>query len=127
MVLSHEYSRDYFPSAPVVDIGIRSAPQGSEIEIEALMDTGADATILPLSLLRRINAIYSETVNMRGVTGISQNVQTFVIAVRVGPHVIPAIRAIADKQGNEAILGRDVLIQLRITLDGPALTTEIWE
>ncbi len=127
MVRSTEYSRNYYPSAPVAEIGIRQTPQGFEIETEALIDTGADATILPFSLLQRINAIYAETVTMRSVTGISQRVQTFVIAVRVGPHLISGIRAVADKQGNEAILGRDVLNQLILTLNGPALVTEIQE
>jgi len=127
MVRSYEYSRVYQPSAPVLEIGIRRTSQDFEVETEALIDTGADATILPIQLLQRINAKYRGSRSMRGIIGISRRVETFQVVVRVGNYFIPGIRAVADKQGNEAILGRDVLNQLRITLDGPALVTEIWE
>lgn len=127
MILSYEYSRAYLPSAPVIEIGFRRTPKEREIVLEALLDTGADATILPYSLLKSINAIYGEVVSMRGITGISQRMQTFVIAIRVGQHLIPAISAVADRHGTETILGRDVLNQLILTLNGPALTTQIHE
>jgi hypothetical protein len=60
MLLSYEYSREYLPSAPVIEIGLRRTPKEREIAVEALLDTGADATILPYSLLKRINGILSK-------------------------------------------------------------------
>lgn len=64
---------------------------------------------------------------MRGVIGISQRVEIFQVAIRIGDYMIPGIRAVADTHGNEPILGRDVLNQLILTLNGPALTTQIHE
>ena len=127
MLLSYEYSREYLPSAPVIEIGLRRTPNEREIAVEALLDTGADATILPYSLLKIINAIYREFVSIRSITGISQRMQTFAVTIRLGPHLIPAISAVADRHGTEVILGRDVLNQLILTLNGPALTTQIHE
>lgn len=64
---------------------------------------------------------------MRGFIGISQRVEIFQVAIRMGDYIIPGIRAVADKHGTETILGRDVLNQLILTLNGPALTTQIHE
>lgn len=126
MVRSYEYSSLYFPSAPVVEIGLRKTSTAPEIQVEALIDTGADASLMPLALLKRVDASYVTTVSMQSVLGISQRIATYLVAIRVGNIIVPGIRALATK-GSEPILGRDVLNQLILTLNGPALTTQIHE
>ena len=68
-----------------------------------------------------------ETRFIRGITGARQAVETYLARVKVGSHVVVTSDAIALSQDQDAILGRDVLNQLTITLDGPALIVEIAE
>ena len=66
MPQSYPYSRDYDPPAPTVWATVRAEAQ---IRLNMLLDTGADATMLPLDLLQDIGAEYVMTQQMRGVTG----------------------------------------------------------
>lgn len=61
---------------------------------------------------------------LRSVTGQALTVETFVIVVRLGPYVVHGVQAVAMPVGSEPILGRDVLNELEITLNGPA--QELW-
>lgn len=62
---------------------------------------------------------------MRGVIGGSMMVNLYLTAVHVAGHVFHDIRAVAAPVGSEAILGRDVLNQLEIILNGPARKVQI--
>lgn len=122
MSISFPYDRNYQPSAPVVEITIR---RRGEMLLTALVDTGADACILPVDILTEIGAVYLETRQLYGITGHALSVNLYLLEVQIGPHRMPGIRAVAAKPGAEAILGRDVLNQLILTLDGIAGATEV--
>lgn len=121
MAITFDYDKTYDPAAPVVTVVIRRA---KELILSALLDTGADCSIFPVNLLRRIGATYLETRNMIGATGYAQTVNLYLVEVQIGSYKIPGVRAVGIKS-NEAILGRDVLNHLIVTLDGIAGTTEI--
>jgi hypothetical protein len=126
MVYSFDYSPNYEPSAPVVEIAIRKTHQSaSEVTLPALVDSGADATMPPITALQAANARYVETRQMRGVVGMAYPVDLYLVAVQIGPHTIPAVRAIAATPDAEPIIGRDILNQLVVILDGLAGVTEI--
>jgi len=81
--------------------------------------------MLPIQVLRSVGARYVQTRYVRGVTETRQVADTFLAVIKIGPHTIPIPEAVAVVRGEEAILGRDVLNQMVITLDGPALALEI--
>lgn len=121
MTTSYNYDSDYEPPAPVAPVGL--SPSGDmEVrqQVSALIDSGADATIIPIDLLQAAGARYLETRRMRGLTGESIRVNRFLTAVHIGEHVLHGIRAIGGPANSEAIIGRDVLNQLQVQLDGPA-------
>jgi predicted aspartyl protease len=122
MSISFAYSSAYLPPAPVVQLTLVAE---RETSLEALLDTGADATMIPISALIAIQARFVRTHRMRGVIGPAQAVQLYQVAIQIGPYTIPAIRAIAADEDSPAILGRDVLNHLIVTLDGIAGTTEV--
>lgn len=125
-VHTHAYSGLYDPPAPVIEVGVRGPGQDSrEVRVTALVNSGADATMLPIQVLRSVGARYVQTRYVRGVTGTRQVADTFLAVIKIGPHTIPIPEAVAVVRGEEAILGRDVLNQMVITLDGPALALEI--
>lgn len=125
-VYSHSYdSRHYDPAMPVVEIALLSPEAGvAPVHLTELVDTGADVTMLPINLLEATKARYAQTRQLRGVTGQALTVETFVTGIRLGPHNIYGVQAVAMPVGSEAIVGRDVINELEITLNGPA--QELW-
>ena len=126
MTISYAYERSYEPAAPVASIGL--SPSGESVarnQVTALLDTGADATMIPVNILAPAGARYVEQQRMRGLVGDAVTVNLYLTAVHIGEHIIHGIRAIGVAPGSEAIIGRDVLNQLEVALNGPALETWI--
>jgi hypothetical protein len=123
---SHPYnSQDYEPAMPVMEVTLLS--RGTEdvaAQVLAIVDSGADATLLPIELLRAARARYYRSCQLRGVTGQAIPVDLYAVTLRLGLHVIHGVKAVAGLRSNEAILGRDVLNQLDLRLIGPA--QELW-
>jgi len=126
MIAQFDYSILYDPAAPVMEIGI-GAVESDDVprRITALVDSGADGTMIPIDILRAVGATFVERRNMRGVTGDLVRVNLYAIVVHISSHPIYGIRAVAIPSGAEAIVGRDVLNQLIVTLDGFAHSLEI--
>ena len=122
MPTSFAYSRNYSPPAPVAKVVLRSQ---SEISIVALLDSGADGTMIPYPLLLRIGSQFARTSKVTGVTGKSAGVELYFVEIQIGDLIIPGVKAISSRSSKEVILGRDVLNHLIVTLDGIAGTTEI--
>lgn len=62
---------------------------------------------------------------MRGVTGTWVEVDRYLVAIRIGSQVIRGLQVVAALASGDAVIGRDVLNQLVVTLDGPAEVTEV--
>ena len=125
MPASYDYDTKYEPPAPTIPVGLsRSGETSASQEIVALVDTGADATMLPVDVLKSAKTRYVQQRLMRGVMGEPTTANLYLAAIHVAGHVIQGIRAIAGPEGSEAIIGRDLLNQLEITLNGPA--HEVW-
>jgi len=124
---SYPYDNDnYEPAAPVVPIEIFVTQAASATQqVDALIDSGADATILPLPLLEAIRAPYADTHWWRTVSGERRSVSLFWVTIRVAGQTIHGVRAVGATFDTEPILGRDVLNQLVLTLDGLAEHTTI--
>ena len=97
------------------------------MRLTALIDSGADATMLPIQVLRAVGAKHVETRYIRGVTGAGQLAETYLAVIQIGPHSVPTTKAIALTRAEDVILGRDVLNHLVVTLNGPAEVVEITE
>lgn len=110
------------PTVEIVVTGPDS--RARRTSLVAQVDSGADVTMLPREILRQANARYLVTRSMRGVTGHRMSVDTYLVSIQIGPHRIMGIQAVSMLEGAEAIIGRDVLNQLEITLHGPA--QELW-
>ena len=129
MPLQQPYDRihDDLP-APVVDIIVKPRPASSRQvseKVRALLDSGADATMLPESLLARIGAIRIDRRRSRGVYGQARMVSVYLVDIQIGRLVVPLIRAIGLSDNDEPLIGRDVLNHLIVTLDGIGSVTEV--
>jgi len=126
IVYIQEYSRSYNPPMPVMDIGISQPDATSpQIFLETIVDTGADGTLLPVDVLEGIQARVVDRARLVGITGRHQIVDLYVVTIQVGSVRLPGIKVAALPQGATGILGRDVLNQLLVHLNGPALVLEL--
>jgi predicted aspartyl protease len=125
--MSHyPYSTEYLPAAPVVEI--RLGAPGTETDshfLEALVDTGADATIVPMAHLRQVGARKVDQAALRSQWGERRAVTLYAVALEINQYHFAAIRVVGDEIGDEVILGRNLLNRLRLLLDGPAGMVEL--
>jgi predicted aspartyl protease len=122
MPTSFSYNRSYTPPAPVANVILRAQSAFNAI---ALLDSGADGTMIPHSLLFRIGSKFARTYQMTGVTGRTERVELYFVEIEIAGLKIPGIKAVASQFSDEVILGRDVLNHLIVTLNGIESRTEI--
>lgn len=125
-VITFDYDSNYFPAAPFVEIEVDGyTGSDNRRSLWAMVDSGADATMIPHTILQAIGATYKETTWMRGTAGGRIEVDLYLVAVQVGSELIHGLHVVSIPSTNEAVVGRDVLNQLVITLDGLAGVTEV--
>lgn len=122
-IASYLYSTNFNPSMPLIKLQVSF--QHRSTETIALIDSGADATILPINVLQAIKARRVEMRHMRGVTGVRKRVGIYTVTIQISTHIIHTVHTVASDTETTAILGRDVLNHLVVTLDAPAGVTEI--
>ena len=120
------YDSGYVPSAPRLDIRV-GVPDESFMEppLKALVDTGADVTIVPARFIEPLGLQIDNRKALRSPWGERRLVNIYLLDVGVGDLRLPLIEIVADDRGNEVILGRNVLNRLVIVLDGPKQTLQI--
>ena len=124
-VYSYDYDFTYIPSAPVVEIRVTNGQSAPSVALLALIDTGADATMIPISILERLNLEPIDSRFLRTVTGMRSVVDLYPLTVEIGPFRFADLTVIATNRDREIIVGHDILTHLIVTLDGPAAVTEI--
>lgn len=124
-VYSYNYNSDYHPAMPVVDLSLGLPLSEATLEVRAIVDSGADATMIPVRILQEVGARRSRKALMRGVTGVSTLVDLYAVAIQLGPYRQGFVEVVGVVDNDEAIIGRDILNHLSVTLNGPALVVEV--
>ena len=124
--MGHEYLDGYFPPMPALQIELGYPGETLTLgPLTAIVDTGADGTLVPQSLLDQIGAPFIDEVRARGQWGSWRNLQMFTVDIRVEGLRLSAVEVVGDDEGEEIILGRNILNRLRLLLDGPAGQVEV--
>jgi predicted aspartyl protease len=124
--MKYPYDSNYQPPFPAVQIILHNSDESLHITAnQALLDTGSDGSLVPLSYLQEILAPAITDTRMRSHWGEWRSVQLFVVDLELNNLKLPNVFVIGDEQGNEIILGRNVLNKLRLLLDGPANFTDV--
>jgi predicted aspartyl protease len=100
-----------------------SRPLGEEAVLLAmLVDTGADCTLVPAPIVRQLGLPQIDVIGVTGVGGARRRSTVHAAAIELG-----GLRLVAGVVAftGEAILGRDVLNQAVVTLDGPGLAISV--
>ena len=110
---------------PAVDVRVGPALGIASPGLAAIVDSGADATSIPLGYLHQISARRNRKAWLRGVTGDPLLVDLYAVALELGPLRQGLLEVVGDRFGDEVIIGRDVLNDLLVTLNGPAHTVQV--
>jgi len=125
MQLSFEYDRAYFPAFPVLDFTISATMDGRQQMMSGLIDSGSDITQIPLPVLQAIGARDVDDRWVRDASGLRVPVTIYVVQLQIGSSALPSVEVVGRTGSSETIIGRDVLNQFIVTLNGLANVTEI--
>lgn len=123
MTLSYPYDTSYDPPAPVVPVRI-SAPGSPDrgVALPALVDSGADVTVIPAAVAAAIGLPPIGRLGVAGVAGVVHGAVVYAAEVEMN-----GVRRSAEVigLGDQTVLGRNLLNQWVLVLDGPGLRLEM--
>jgi hypothetical protein len=125
-VIRYHYLQQLVLPAPFVNVTLQNPVTGDELrDVPAQLDTAADRTVLPDTLVQALTLPQVGAILIGGVGGLAQTMPSY--PVRLAVHDLPAlmIEAVGSPGETWVLLGRDVLNTLRLLLDGPNLVLEI--
>jgi predicted aspartyl protease len=121
---SHDYSFEYSPSMPAVEVSLGLTRGQIVLTLPAIVDSEADGTLVPIRYLDQVGALPAGTQWLSGITGERSEVEIYPVYIQLGKYSLH-IRVVGDEVNREIILGRDVLNQCVVTLNGLAAVVEI--
>lgn len=125
----HDYDASYNPSMPSVSASISrddtNIDEGRPTTF--IVDSGADITLIPVRILKDIGAKKRSKRQMIGVSGVAITVDMYVVVLKLGKSHPLHLEVIGAAGDTEPILGRDVLNQYAVLLNGPGQTVEVSE
>jgi hypothetical protein len=114
--------------APFVHVTLRTPVIGPPLEIThapGQIDSAADRTVIPERFVQQLQLVHLDSLEVSGLGGGVTILPTYLVILQVrGAHAL-TIEVLASDVEPCVLLGRDVLNQIRILLDGPAQFVEI--
>jgi predicted aspartyl protease len=125
-MIRYLYNRQVNPPAPFVHVTIRTANASKELsEYPAQIDPGADRTVIPWQAVEELGLDEIRRLPIGMVGGQILNMPTFLVQIQIRQLESLALEVLGDKEERFTLLGRDILNNFRLLLDGPQLALEI--
>lgn len=125
MIYSYDYDSSYVPAMPVITIKVGKALTIPILALTALIDSGADGVIIPKRYLQQIRARRERKAWLRSVTGARFLIELYSISLQFGPFEFTDLVVAGGIHPDEVLIGRDILNQFEVTLNGLASIVEI--
>lgn len=120
-----DYSANEEPPAPAFPVRVRHpALRDRSLDLTGKIDTGADLTAIPVSVVAALTLDRTTDMAVAGFDGLPRRVELYAVQLELPTGERSRLNALAVP-ADYVLLGRDVLNQLRLLLDGPALSLEI--
>jgi predicted aspartyl protease len=124
--MNHRYLDDFHPAMPALALRLGYPDEGLAVgPITAIVDTGADGTLVPQSLLDEIGAPLVDSKRIRSHWGEWRQVLVFAVDLGIDDLRLPAVEVVGDEIGSDIILGRNVLNRLSLLLNGIGQTIRV--
>jgi hypothetical protein len=120
------YTQQCDPPAPFVYVTLRDPQRAREIaDIPAQVDSGADRTVIPAQILATLQLVVLDRITVAGFGGVVYQLDTYAVELEIRQLRALMVEVVAHPTEPFILLGRDVLNQFRVILDGPQLALEI--
>lgn len=126
VLFSRPYDRRSFdPPAPVMEVSLSiPSAQSVVLKLPALLDSGADITVIPEQIVQQLQLRYVDEITVSGYDGVPK--QTFLYSVKLifndlGDFIVRAIASNND----HVLVGRDILNKWSLLLEGRKKIFEI--
>jgi len=123
--MSTAYDEHYSPPAPILPVAFRYGERPWLGPLSAVVDTGADASIIPESIAEQLRATPLNPGHLETQWGELHPVTLYLLDIQVGDWQLPGVVVAGDPETNEIVLGRNVLNKLPLLLDGPQQQTDV--
>ena len=125
-MMRYSYIQERTPPAPFIWVTVRCPEEARELaQVPAQVDTGADRTVIPLIVATQLELTPLRGIHVEGLGGISFSLPSFKVQIGIYQLQLVAIEVVASQEETFVLLGRDVLNNYRILLDGPQLALEV--
>jgi predicted aspartyl protease len=120
------FSFALFPPAPALEVRFINPLTTQQTSLHlAVLDTGADISIVPLGVLDSIQARPLRKERVRGLWGGVGVVSLFNVDIEVNGRLLEGIQVLGSEQEESILLGRNLSNRLRLLLDGPEQSVEL--
>ena len=120
------FDTTYDPALPVCDVVLIALPTGPRVELSGIIDAGADGPLIPVEFFDQIGGRRVSGCGLRSQWGERRTVFLYLVDLQIAELTLPGIYVVGDELGDEVVLGRNVLNELRLLLDGPAALTQLF-
>lgn len=118
----YNYGRQYDPPAPLLPVRVGRPGAAPAVFLSALVDTGADLSVLPRGLPARLGLPAVGRLTVAGVEGLPRLLPVYAVEVSLNGFR-SIIRAVS--LGTTPLIGRDLINKLTIHLRGPEAALEV--
>lgn len=126
--MQYPFDTRYSPPAAALEVRLMNSQTHQRTALlPAFVDTGADATLVPLAHLKQISAVAIEKRFLRSQWGERRPIKLYAIRLQFADLILPELRVVGDDRSSEILIGRDALNHLWFLWDGPQLMLEILE
>jgi len=132
LIVPTSYDDSQFPPAPILYVRLSAPGEPANSEsLPALVDTGADFTLVPLRWLLRVDAPESRWAFLRGLWSEQRQITLYLTDLHLDTGTLSGVEVagIEDEdeleENRQIVLGRNILNQLILLLDGPQKQTDV--
>lgn len=118
MPVTFNYAAE-IPSAPYALVTITRPDGTAEIELPAKVDSGAARTVIPATIADQLKLDVVDRLDFEGLGGQRVTLAIFRVLLTIRGCSALEVNAAASEGEPYILLGRDVLNQFRVVLDGP--------
>jgi predicted aspartyl protease len=119
------YDQSFSPPAPAltVEVFVPGVPDQRRLVL-AKLDTAADMTAVPLNLIKQLGMKIASSVEVAGYEADYAVVSTYLVGIELPQARIRRVEVVPISE-DYVLLGRDVLNNFFINLNGPELTFDV--
>jgi predicted aspartyl protease len=117
--VEHKYSRNFNPPAPVIELSIIAPLSNTPSLSIALVDSGADITVIPARIVSQLKLRRVDSVPAFGFGKNVIKATVYAATLSVEGILKPKVYRVLSWNEDYVLLGRDLLNQLITVLNGP--------